>query len=98
MAEKWKPEEMDALIRAILSLETPEECMRFLEDLCTIKELQSMSQRFAVARMLSDKKVYAEVVEKTGASTATISRVNRCLQYGDSGYRDVIQRMKEHGV
>ncbi len=85
--------EADALIKAILALETEEECINFLEDLCTYKEVNSMAQRFQVARLLKSKKTFQEIVEKTGASTATISRVNRCLLYGNGGYEKVISKL-----
>ena len=81
--------------RAILSLETPEECAGFFEDLCTIKELQAMIQRFHVAKMLSDGMLYSEIVAETGASTATISRVNRALAYGSDGYKCVLERLEK---
>lgn len=81
--------------KAILKLETLEECHAFFEDLCTIKEIQSMAQRFVVAKMLTENRVYSEIVEKTGASTATISRVNRSLTYGNDGYSIVFDRMEK---
>lgn len=98
MPEKWVTPETEQLIEGILQLKTADECLRFFTDLCTISELRDMSQRFAVARMLSDGMIYADVVAKTGASTATISRVNNCLRYGGNGYADVIERMKENGL
>ena len=76
--------------------ESKEECYNFFEDLCTVNELLSLSQRFDVATMLRDKKTYLEIAEKTGASTATISRVNRSLHYGNDGYELIFERMK-HG-
>ncbi len=88
-------ENLDNLFNAILQLETIEECYNFFEDLCTISELKSMSQRMEVALMLRDKRVYTDIAEKTGASTATISRVNRCINYGKDGYNLVIDRLKE---
>ena len=81
------------LYEAILKLENLEECEAFFEDLCTVQELESISQRFTVAKMLTDKKVYSEIVAETGASTATISRVNRSLTYGADGYEMVFGRM-----
>ena len=87
--------ELDMLLEAILTLRTKEECRRFLEDICTIKEVQAMAQRLAVAKALDDGQNYNEVCAETGASSATISRVNRCLLYGDGGYRTVLHRMKE---
>jgi len=95
MNEKIKSEHMDELMRAILSLKTEEECYNFFEDLCTVSELKSMEQRFAVAKMLVDGMQYSEIVSITGASTATISRVNRALLYGADGYRNVIDKKKE---
>ncbi len=92
---KFKCEANDALFRAILSLEDEEECYRFFEDLMTIKELQSVAQRWQVARMLEQKKTYGEIESETSASAATISRVNKCLQYGAGGYTAVLKRMKE---
>ena len=90
---KLESKDMDALCDAILSLKTREECYRFFEDLCTIHELQSMEQRFLVARMLHAKDVYQNIAASTGASTATISRVNRCLQYGAGGYQLVLKSL-----
>ncbi len=86
---------MDALFRAILSLKNEDECSRFLEDLCTISELQAMKQRFEVALMLDEGRIYSEIAKDTGASTATISRVNKCLKYGADGYRTALDRLKE---
>ena len=88
-------EAVDKLFDAILSLKDKEECYRFFEDVCTINELLSLSQRFEVAKMLTDKRTYLDISEKTGASTATISRVNRSLNYGNDGYEMVFSRMKE---
>lgn len=93
MNYKLKNESMDFLFESILKLETVEECYDFFEDLCTINELQSISQRTAVAKMLVEGYVYNDIVKKTGASTATISRVNRSLQYGSNGYDAVFERM-----
>ena len=95
MNKKIKNESVDALFDAILTLENKEECYSFFDDLCTVNELLSLSQRFEVARMLQDKKTYLEIAEKTGASTATISRVNRSLNYGSDGYELVFGRMKQ---
>ncbi|MDD2484254.1 MAG: YerC/YecD family TrpR-related protein [Eubacteriales bacterium] len=92
---KLKNKETDDLFRAVLSLKTEEDCYRFFEDLCTIKELQALSQRFQVATLLDEKKTYSEIEEITGASTATISRVNRCLVYGADGYRAQIAKLKK---
>ncbi|MBQ8300343.1 MAG: TrpR-like protein, YerC/YecD [Clostridia bacterium] len=85
---------IDMLFKAVLQLETIEECRNFFNDLCTISELKSMSQRMEVALMLKNKKVYTDIAAKTGASTATISRVNRCINYGSDGYNLVIERME----
>lgn len=87
---------VDHLFEAVLSLETKEECYNFFEDLCTVNELLSLSQRFDVATMLRDKKTYLEIAEKTGASTATISRVNRSLHYGNDGYELIFQRLESN--
>ena len=81
-----KNEDTKRLFDAILSLENEEQCSKFFEDICTIKEVQSMAQRLEVAKLLKQKKTFAEIVSATGASTATISRVNRCLMYGAGGY------------
>ncbi|MBO4941001.1 MAG: TrpR-like protein YerC/YecD [Clostridia bacterium] len=85
---------MRRLIEAVLNLENEEECYNFFEDICTIKEIQDMSQRLEVALMLSQNKSYVEISKETGASTATISRVNKCLNYGSNGYKAVIERLK----
>ena len=85
------------LYRAILLLETPEECYNFFVDLCTVSELKAMEQRMEVAMLLDDGLIYSEILERTGASSATISRVNRCLHYGADGYRTIIPRLKEDG-
>lgn len=82
------------LVKAILSLKTKEECFAFLEDLCTVPEIRAMSQRLAVANMLHNRSVYSDIVAATGASTATISRVNRSLHYGSDGYRIVFDRLQ----
>lgn len=86
---------VDYLFEAILSLKSQEECYTFFEDICTVNELLSLSQRFEVARMLRDHKTYLEIAEKTGASTATISRVNRSLNYGKDGYDMVFSRISD---
>ena len=80
-------------LEAVLTLETVDECLDFFEDVCTVKEVQSIAQRFAVAKMLREGRTYAEVAQETGASTATISRVNRSLNYGNDGYDMVFARM-----
>ena len=95
MSKKLRTEAVDHLFDAILSLENREECYTFFEDVCTVNELLSLSQRFEVAHMLKEKKTYLEIAEKTGASTATISRVNRSLNYGNDGYEMVFSRLKE---
>jgi len=92
---KLKSKELDQLFEAILSLESTEECYRLFDDLCTISEIQAMSQRFEVAMMLRAGMTYQAIAQKTGASTATISRVNRCLSFGADGYRTVLDRMEE---
>ena len=93
MNEKLKSEEMDRLFQAVLSLGNVEECYRFFEDICTINELQALSQRLEVARMLKNQNTYVEITETTGASTTTIGRVNRTLQYGNDGYQMVFERI-----
>lgn len=93
MNYKLQDKNTDLLFQAILQLKTPEECYNFFEDLCTVPEIKAMSQRLVVARMLTQKKVYSTIVEETGASTATISRVNRSLIYGCDGYKLVFERM-----
>ena len=95
MNKKIRTEAVDHLFEAILSLDDKEECYSFFEDLCTVNELMSLSQRFEVAAMLRKHKTYLEIAEKTGASTATIRRVNRSLNYGDDGYALVFSKMKE---
>lgn len=95
MNKKLRSEAADQLFDAILSLETREECYDFFEDICTVNELLSLSQRLEVAGMLREKKTYLEIAEKTGASTATISRVNRSLNYGNDGYDLVFERMNK---
>jgi len=95
MNKKIKTEAVDHLFDAVLSLQSKEECYDFFEDLCTVNELLSLSQRFEVAAMLRQRKTYLEIAEKTGASTATISRVNRSLNYGTDGYELIFTRMAE---
>lgn len=95
MTEKLKDENMDFLFDAILELQSREECYKFFEDLCTVNELKSISQRVVVAKMLTEKRVYSDIVAATGASTATISRVNRSLSYGEGGYDIVFQRLQK---
>ncbi len=95
MNSKLKTPAVELLFDAILSLESKEECYNFFEDVCTINELLSLSQRFEVAKMLREKKTYLDIAEKTGASTATISRVNRSLNYGMDGYDNVFKKMDQ---
>ena len=95
MNKKLHSEAVDHLFDAILSLQNKEECYTFFEDVCTVNELLSLSQRFEVAKMLREHKTYLEIAEKTGASTATISRVNRSLNYGNDGYEMVFERMEK---
>lgn len=92
-----KKEKSDRLYKAILTLETEEECYNFFQDLCTIPELRSMEQRYEVATLLSEGMVYSDILERTGASSATISRVNRALLNGTGGYVSVLGKMKEDG-
>ncbi|HIS30469.1 MAG TPA: TrpR YerC/YecD [Candidatus Limivivens intestinipullorum] len=95
MSKNVRTEAVDQLFEAILSLQSKEECYLFFQDVCTVNELLSLSQRFEVAKMLRDRKTYLEIAEKTGASTATISRVNRSLNYGNDGYEMVFRRMEK---
>lgn len=95
MAAKIHDELTDQLVKAILSLKTEEQCYRFFEDICTVSELKALAQRLEVARMLDEGYIYESIVEKTGASTATISRVKRCLVYGADGYNSVMELLKE---
>lgn len=98
MNKKIKTGAVDHLFQAILTLRDADECYRFFEDVCTINELLSLSQRYEVAKMLREGRTYLEIAEKTGASTATISRVNRSLNYGSDGYDMVFSRLaKEDG-
>ena len=94
MNKQNKKPRSDALYQAILKLETLDECKMFFDDLCTVTELQAMEQRYQVATYLSKGMIYNEILEKTGASSATISRVNRSLQYGKGGYAVVFERLK----
>ena len=93
MHEKIKDPNVDFLFKAILELKNMDECYDFFEDLCTVTELKALSQRIVVAKMLRDNKVYSDIVEQTGASTATISRVNRSLRYGCDGYENLFLRI-----
>ena len=90
--KKLHTEEVDALFEAILSLQDIDECYKFFEDVCTVKEILEIAQRLKAAKMLKDGRNYAEVCKATGMSTATISRVSKCLEYGDGGYELVIER------
>lgn len=92
---RLKDSSIDKLFEAILTLQTDEECYRFFEDICTVAEIKSLAQRLEVARMLKANATYSEIAEKTGASSATISRVKRCLNYGADGYKLVLERIKE---
>ena len=98
MNKKIKTEEVDNFFQAVLKLQNEEECYAFFEDVCTVNELLSISQRYEVARMLRMGKTYLEISEKTGASTATISRVNRSLNYGSDGYDLVFRRLEEENM
>ena len=95
MTKEGKRRESDILYEAILTLRDVEECKRFFSDLCTVSELRAMGQRFEVALLLSEGMIYNDILGRTGASSATISRVNRSLHYGADGYKDVIPRIKE---
>ncbi len=95
MSKNIRTEAVNRLFDGILSLKDREECYTFFEDICTVNELLSLSQRMEVAYMLRGQKTYLEIAEKTGASTATISRVNRSLNYGNDGYDMVFERLKE---
>ena len=90
-----KKEKSDKLYQAILQLKDPQECYDFFQDLCTVSELRSMEQRFEVASLLNDGMIYSDILERTGASSATISRVNKALNYGEEGYKDVLRHMRE---
>jgi TrpR-related protein YerC/YecD len=96
MSKNVRTEAVDQLFDAILCLENREECYTFFEDICTVNELLSLSQRFEVAGMLREQRTYLDIAEKTGASTATISRVNRSLNYGNDGYDMVFSRLKKN--
>ncbi len=95
MSKFYEKTSSDWLYRAILELKNMEECRQFLDDLCTVSERKALEQRMQVAMLLDQGLIYSEILERTGASSATISRVNRCLQYGANGYRTIIQRLKE---
>lgn len=93
MNSKIKEETNDRLFEAILSLQSVDECYAFFEDICTVTEIKALAQRLEVAKMLRDKKTYQEIQQTTHASTATISRVNRCLSYGSDGYKLILERV-----
>ncbi len=92
---KWMNDETARFVKALLLLETEEEAARFLDDVCTVKEIQALSQRLHVAELLSEKRTYVDIEERTKASTATISRVNRALSYGADGYQLIFDRLSE---
>lgn len=92
---RLKDPSLDNLFEAVLRLKNNEECYRFFEDICTVAELRAMAQRLEVAKMLEADRTYGEIAEKTGASTATISRVKRCLNFGADGYKLVLERLKK---
>lgn len=94
---RFKREDIDELFKAILLLKDEEDCYRFFEDICTINEIHSIAQRLQVAKLLSENKTYSEIENITKASTATISRINKCLVYGSDGYRRILERLKESG-
>ena len=95
MKSKIRDEKLDFLFRGILTLETIEDCYNFFEDLCTVSELQEMSRRMHAAKMLNSNHIYTDIAEQTGLSTATISRVNRCLKYGSDGYLSVLEKIEK---
>ena len=92
---KFKNDDIDELFRAVLLLEDEEDCYRFFEDICTINEIHAIAQRLQVAKLLSEGRTYNEIASVTKASTATISRINKCLVYGADGYQRILARMKE---
>jgi len=93
MTENMKKIGLGDLCEAIMTLASADECAAFFEDLCTMNELRAMVQRLQVAKKLAENESYAKIADETGVSSATISRVNRCLQYGDGGYRTVLDRL-----
>lgn len=97
MVKIGKKEKSDQLYKAILQLKDEQECYDFFQDLCTVSELRSMEQRFEVASLLDDGMIYNDILERTGASSATISRVNRSLLNGAGGYESILEKMKENG-
>lgn len=92
---KFKRDDIDELFRAILLLEDEEDCYRFFEDVCTVNEIHAIAQRLQVAKLLSEDKTYSEIEAVTKASTATISRINKCLVYGTDGYKRILQRLAD---
>ena len=92
---KFKSPELDELFDGILTLENREDCYRFFEDICTVNEIRAISQRLQVAKLLNQKKTYSEIEKETKASTATISRINKCIAYGADGYRRVLERLEQ---
>ncbi len=92
---KMRSEETDRLFEAILSLRDTEECYRFFDDICTFSEIQAMSQRLQVAQMLQQGKTFVQISEQTGVSSATITRVNKCISYGAGGYKLVLERLSD---
>ena len=92
---KETPDRTALLFEAVLALKTPEECSAFFQDLCTVSELRAMAQRLEVAQLLDQGLIYNDILQRTGASSATISRVNRALQYGADGYKTVLPRLKK---
>lgn len=95
MSKVFEKISSDTLYEALVSLKNVDECRRFLQDLCTVSELKAMEQRMEVAMLLDEGLIYSEILERTGASSATISRVNRALHYGSDGYKSIIPRLKE---
>ncbi|MGL4362691.1 MAG: YerC/YecD family TrpR-related protein [Cellulosilyticaceae bacterium] len=95
MNQKLRDDMTDGLFDAITMINTREECYSFFEDICTINEIKSLAQRLEVAKLLDQKVTYNDIQQKTGASTATISRVNRCLSYGSDGYKMILERIKK---
>ena len=93
MSDKIRDAQTDNLFRAVLSLNNIDECYAFFEDLCTVSELREMAKRLTAARMLNNNYIYSDISDKTGLSTATISRVNRCLKYGNDGYAEILRRL-----
>ena len=95
MSKVYEKTSSDTLYQAVMALKDADECRRFFQDLCTVAELKAMEQRMEVAMLLDEGLIYSDILQRTGASSATISRVNRCLHYGADGYKTVIPRLKE---